>query len=46
MCLACRLELKWSQDKSYIKFLLDLCVLMMWSDRGWSLGKGANFYFS
>ena len=44
--LACRLELKWSQDKSIRKVLLDLCVLMMWSDWGWSFGEGANFYFS
>ena len=27
MCvLACRLELKWSHDNPYVKFLLDLCV--------------------
>ena len=23
-----------------------VCVLMMWSDCGWSLGEGANFHFS
>ena len=47
MCvLACRLELKWSQDKSIRKvFTCFVCVLMMWSDWGWSLGEGANFYF-
>ena len=34
MCvLACRLELKWSQDKS-----ICVCVLM-WSGWGWSLGE-------
>ena len=27
----------------YVKFLLVLCVLMMWSDLGWSFGEGANF---
>ena len=45
MCvLACRLELKWSQDKSIHKvFTCFVCVLMMWSDWGWSLGEGANF---
>ena len=27
MCvLACRLELKWSQENPYVKFLIDLCV--------------------
>ena len=47
VCLACRLELKWSQDKSIRKvFTCFVCVLMMWSDWGWSLGEGANFYFS
>ena len=30
----------------YIKYFLDLCVCMMWSDWGWNLGEGANFYFS
>ena len=44
--LACRLELKWSQDKSIRKvFTCFVCVLMM-SDWWWSLGEGANFYFS
>ena len=34
MCvLACRLELKWSQDKPICKvFTCFVCVLMMWSD--------------
>ena len=41
MCvLACRLELKWSQDISIRKGFV--CVLMMWSDWGWSLGEGAT----
>ena len=45
--LACRLELKWSQDKSMRNvFTWFVCVLMMWSDWGWGLGEGANFYFS
>ena len=45
MCvLACRLELRWSQDKSMRKvFTHFVCVLMMWSDWGWSLGEGASF---
>ena len=45
MCvLACRLELKLSQDKSVHKvFTCFVCVLMMWSDWGWSLGEGAHF---
>ena len=49
MCvLACRLEVKWSQDKSIISkgFTCFVCVLMMWSDWGWSLEENANFYFS
>ena len=48
MCvLACRLELKWSQDKSIRKvFTCFVCVLMMWSDWGWSLGEGANYYLA
>ena len=29
----------------HAKFLLDLCVLMMWSEWGWSFGEGANFSF-
>ena len=45
-CVFWLVELKWSQDKSTCKVLLDLCVLMMWSDWGWSFGEGANFYFS
>ena len=37
MCvLACRLEL----SKVFTCFV---CVLMMWSDWGWSLREGANF---
>ena len=48
MCvLACRLELKWSQDKSIRKvFTCFVCVLMIWSDWGWSLGEVENFNFS
>ena len=37
MCgLACRLKLKWSQNKSICKFfhLICVCVLIMWSDWG------------
>ena len=42
-----RQELKWSQGKLRKIFTCFLCVLMMWSDVwGWSLGKGANFYFN
>ena len=26
-------------------FACFVCVLMMWSDWGWSLGEGANFDF-
>ena len=40
MCiLACRLELKWSQDNPYVTFLPVLCVLMMWSDWGGALER-------
>ena len=41
MCvLACRLELKWSQDKSIRKvFTCFVCVLMMWSGWGWGLER-------
>ena len=48
MSVACRLELKWFlQDKSICKvFTCFVRVLMMWSDWGWRLGEGANFYFS
>ena len=48
MCvLACRLELKWSQEKSIFKvFTCFVSVLMMRSDWGWNLGEGANFYLA
>ena len=47
MCvLACRLELKWSQDKPIRKVFVCVCWSMMWSDWGWSFGEVANFYFS
>ena len=40
MCvLTCRLELKWSQDKSIRKVVLCVCVLMMWSDWGGALER-------
>ena len=41
MCvLACRLELKWSQDKSIRKgFTYFVCVLMMWSEWGGALER-------
>ena len=40
------ISLKWSHDKSILKVSLVLCVLMMWSDCGWSLGEGAYFKIS
>ena len=44
--LACRLGMIWSQDKSMRKvFTCFVCVLMMWSDCGWSLGEGGNLLF-
>ena len=41
MCvLACRLGLKWSQDKSIRKvFTCFVCVLMMWSAGGGALER-------
>ena len=43
LCLACRLKLKWSQNKSMHKFFTCFeCVLMMWSDCRWYLEGGAN----
>ena len=48
MCvLTCRLQLKWSWDKSLRKVCTCLCVLMMWSDCSWrwSLERVQIFYF-
>ena len=46
-CVFWSVDWNWRLDKSIRKvFTWFVCVLMVWSDWGWSLGEGANFYFS